>query len=158
LPSYMIPSAFVALPALPLTPNGKVDRQALPAPDQPAHDLKRAYVASRSALEEVLIGMYAELLGVDEPGVHDDFFMDLGGHSLLATRLISRVRDVFDVNVPLGRVFEATTVASFAESILTEPQSRLRVEKTAEVLLVVQSMSDEEIERMLIGRSRPSIG
>ncbi len=150
LPEPMLPASFVLVDALPLTSSGKLDRRALPAPDQARPILQSAYVAPRSALEEILAGIYAELLGIDEPGVHDDFFMHLGGHSLLATRLVSRLQDAFQVSLPLGRIFEASTVASLAESMVAEPKTGPKLEQIANVLLSVEEMSDEEVDRMLL--------
>ena len=113
LPEYMVPAAYVVLSALPLTVNGKVDRKALPAPDASAL-AAREYVAPRNPTEEVLAGLWAELLNVERVGIHDDFF-SLGGHSLLATRLVSRVRSVLGVELGLRSVFEASTIALQAE-------------------------------------------
>ncbi|MCP4663439.1 MAG: non-ribosomal peptide synthetase, partial [bacterium] len=142
LPSYMVPAAHGFLAALPRLPNGKVDRAALArrTPDRPQPELTGEYVAPRTAIEEVLAGMWAELLGVDEVGVHANFF-DLGGHSLLATQLLSWVRDSFDAEVPLRLVFEQPTVAGLAAALLADPAERPRVEKTAELLL---ELSEEE--------------
>ncbi|HEU0051568.1 MAG TPA: amino acid adenylation domain-containing protein, partial [Longimicrobium sp.] len=111
LPEYMLPSAFVFLDALPLMPNGKLDRGALPAPEY-AVDADR-YVAPRTPVEEVLAGIWAEVLKVDRVGVEESFF-DLGGHSLLGTRMVSRVRDVFAIELPLRALFERPTVAELA--------------------------------------------
>ncbi|MFQ5794231.1 MAG: amino acid adenylation domain-containing protein, partial [Candidatus Bipolaricaulia bacterium] len=116
LPEYMVPSAFVVLDALPLTPNGKVDRRALPAPDPTRPELERTFNAPRTSIEERVAGIWTELLGVEQVGVYDNFF-ELGGHSLLATQVISRVRDTFQVELPLRRLFELPTVAGLAESI-----------------------------------------
>ncbi|HEY9901691.1 MAG TPA: amino acid adenylation domain-containing protein, partial [Candidatus Sericytochromatia bacterium] len=100
LPSYMVPSAYVLLESLPLTPNGKVDRRALPAADPERDDIKEDYVAPRTPVEEELAGIWAKVLGRQEVGVHDNFF-ELGGHSLLATQLTSRIRDAFQVELPV---------------------------------------------------------
>ena len=113
LPDYMVPTQLVILDELPLTPNGKVDRKALPAPDwTPVQE----YVAPRTPVEEALAGIFADVLGVEQAGIHDDFFA-LGGHSLLATQLVSRVRDALDAEIPLQALFESPTVAELAAGI-----------------------------------------
>ncbi len=116
LPDYMVPSAFVQLEALPLTPNGKVDRQALPTPEWSRGELEGEYVAPRTPVEEVLAGIWTQVLSVEEVGIYDNFF-ELGGHSLLATQLVSRVREAFEIELPLRNVFEAPTVATLAEHV-----------------------------------------
>ncbi len=112
LPDYMVPGAFVVLARLPLTANGKVDRRALPEPEYAAAD----FVAPRTPTEEVLAGIWAEVLRLDRVGADADFFA-LGGHSLLATRVISRVRAVFGVEPTVRTLFEAPTLGQLAEAV-----------------------------------------
>jgi amino acid adenylation domain-containing protein len=116
LPEYMIPSVFMFVESLPFTPTGKVDYRALPEPDQSRPELELGFVAPRNPVEEVLATIWAEILGVTQVGIHDNFF-DLGGHSLLATQVISRVRKVFGVEVPLRDLFEGSSVAALAARI-----------------------------------------
>jgi acyl carrier protein len=113
----MIPSALVVLASLPMTPNGKVDRKALPEPDPEQTDLEVSYVAPRSPIEEVLAGIWCEVLKLKKAGVHDNFF-ELGGHSLLATQVISRLRKVFEIEIPLRSLFEYPTIAGLAIQVI----------------------------------------
>ena len=117
LPEYMLPAAFVHLDRLPLTRNGKVDRDALPAPQEEGDDGTGATKReARTPVEEVLAGLCAQVLRVKEVGVEDNFF-ERGGHSLLATQLVSRVRQAFNVELPLRHLFEAPTMAGLAERV-----------------------------------------
>ncbi|MFW6638560.1 amino acid adenylation domain-containing protein [Nocardiopsis algeriensis] len=113
LPEHMVPSAVVPLDALPLNDSGKLDRRALPEPDFGALSRGRA---ARDAREEVLCGLFAEVLGLESVTIDDSFF-DLGGHSLLAARLIARMREVFGSEVTLREVFARPTVAALAEQV-----------------------------------------
>jgi amino acid adenylation domain-containing protein len=116
LPEYMVPAVFVELAALPLNRNGKIDRAALPSVDGVRPDLVDAYVAPSTPAQERLAAVWAEILGVDRVGVHDNFFA-LGGHSLLATQVMSQVRTLFDVEVPVAVLFDTPTVAGLAAAV-----------------------------------------
>lgn len=118
LPNYMVPTAIVVLEALPLTPNGKIDRRALPAPNLTQLISESNFVAPATPVEEMLAGVWAKVLGLEKVGVNDNFF-DLGGHSLLATRVISQIRQVFEVEIPLRRLFELPTLSELAKEIQT---------------------------------------
>src|SRR6185295_9129116 len=112
LPEYMVPATFVPLDALPLTPNNKVDRRALPAPETAGGE-RRAYVAPRTLAEELLAGIWAEVLKVERVGVQDNFF-DLGGHSLLAAQVVSRLREAAQLELPLRALFQNPTIEGLA--------------------------------------------
>ena len=114
LPSYMVPGAFVRLEAMPLTPNGKVDRKALPAPDAEAL-VTQAYEAPQGPVEEVLAGIWQELLGVERVGRHDSFF-DLGGHSLLIVSMVEKLRRA-GLQVDIRQVFQSRDLAELASGV-----------------------------------------
>ena len=116
LPKYMVPASFMVLDELPLTPNGKLNRRALPAPEDSADDSAVARVGPRTEVEKVLAQMWGQLLDRRGVGVNDNFF-ELGGHSLLATQVVSRVREMFRIEIPLRSIFEAATIAGLAERI-----------------------------------------
>lgn len=113
LPEYMVPSAVVVVDGLPLSPSGKVDRRALPVP---AAEPGAGFVAPRAGVEELVAGVWAEVLGVERVGAHDNFF-DLGGHSLLAVRALNQLRKVTDKDIPLILMFESSNVAELARAI-----------------------------------------
>jgi amino acid adenylation domain-containing protein len=116
LPEYMLPSAFVMLDKFPLTASGKIDRLALPLPDADQLREKAKYVAPRTLTEEIIAAIWVSILGLEEIGINDDFFA-LGGHSLLLARVMSRVRDMLGVAVPMRVLFEASTVRGLAEKV-----------------------------------------
>src|SRR5919204_251627 len=151
LPDYMVPAAIVELSGLPLTANGKLDRAALPAPVVRG----RGFRPARTPREEVLCGLFAEVLGVEGVGIEDDFFA-LGGHSLLATRLISRLRSSLDVEVSIRSLFEAPTVALLVERLgdggVARPALR-PVKRPAEVPLSFAQRRLWFLERLEGGRA-----
>lgn len=113
LPDYMIPSVYIALDTMPLTPNGKLDRRVLPNPDELKRNPSTPYVAPRTAVEQRLAAIWAEVLGVDPVGIHDDFF-ELGGHSLLASRIVGRINAAFRIDLPVRSLIDLSTVAALA--------------------------------------------
>jgi len=133
LPEHMVPTYISILECFPLTSSGKINRLALPAPElapQPPGD----QVPPSTAVEKVLAGMFAEVLGTESAGVLDNFF-DLGGHSLMATQIASRVRQAFRIELPVRTIFEEPTIAALARAILQDQNMRHRIERTAELLL-----------------------
>ncbi len=141
LPEYMVPSSIVPLDALPLTPSGKLDRRALPAPGGDGVREGR-YEAPRNSVEEALVGIWQDVLGVERVGVHDSFF-DLGGHSLLATRVVARIR-VLRVEVPVRQIFQTPTVAGLAGAVTRAETTPGATEMIARVMLRMKNMSAEE--------------
>lgn len=116
LPEFMVPSAFVMMESLPVTPNGKVDRRALPAPTADRPDLREAFVAPRTSTEQQLAAIWIQTLGIQQVGIHDNFF-DLGGHSLLAAQILFQIQQTFSLELALREIFLAPTIAELAQVI-----------------------------------------
>ncbi len=149
LPGYMVPSVIMPLDALPRTISGKVDRRALPVPSslQP-EERATPYVAPRTPIEEKLADMWSQLLGVECVGIHNRFF-DLGGHSLLATQALSRVREAFGVEVPLGIFLDTPTIANLALVIIKTQAEQEDDEAIARAIEEIKQLSDEALESLL---------
>lgn len=122
LPAAMVPSYFLAMKELPLTANGKVDRRALPSPDRLFANPTQEFVEPRNSVEATIAKVWSEVLGCERISVVKDFF-ELGGHSLLATQIILRVRDAFQIELPLSSIFESPTVAGLSQ-LVAEAQKR----------------------------------
>ena len=148
LPSYMLPSFYVIVDRLPLTMSGKVDRQALPPPKTSQRQVGSTYVAARTCIEEVLVKLWVDLLGVHEIGILDDF-SDLGGDSLIAAQIVARINDTFSLRCPLKLLLEAPTVDKLCNFIIEHETYPGQSEKIASVLLKIDDMSAEEISRAL---------
>ncbi|HEX7335400.1 MAG TPA: amino acid adenylation domain-containing protein, partial [Pyrinomonadaceae bacterium] len=116
LPEYMVPQVFVMLDSFPVTSTGKVDRRSLPAPDLSRPEQEVAFIEPRTPFEEVLAGIWSDVLRTTRIGVNDNFF-ELGGHSLLATQVVSRIREAFGVEIPVRAIFEKQTLALLAAEV-----------------------------------------
>ena len=138
LPEHMLPAAFVLLDSLPRTGSGKVDRRALPRPDGERPRLEREYVPPASEVEEALVEIWAEALGIDRVGVQDNFF-ELGGHSLLATQVITRIRERLRIDLPLIALFQMPTVEQLA--VVVEEK----------ILDLLEAMEDAEVQALVGG-------
>ena len=149
LPDYMMPSAYVMLEQLPMTPNGKVDRNALPQPDMAAAP-GDSYVAPRNGDEEILCGLWQEVLGLERVGIEDNFFK-LGGHSLLATQLVMRAQKAFGGELSLRLLFEAPTVAAFGAALMRNRLDSLDAGDLASMLDQLEGLTDDNIEALLDG-------
>ncbi|BCM72801.1 putative non-ribosomal peptide synthetase [Streptomyces sp. EAS-AB2608] len=148
LPAHMVPSAFVLLDRLPLLPSGKLDRSALPDVT-PARPEAVAYVAPAGPLEEVLAGVWADVLKVDRVGAGDDFF-ELGGHSLLVTQAVSRIRDLFRVDLSIRGFLAASTLPALAAHLrATADAQGVDADRVADLVLQVGAMTEEQVKRSL---------
>jgi acyl carrier protein len=142
----MIPTGFVVLENLPLTSNGKIDRRALAQLETAETD--RVYVPPRTAVEEVVAAIWAEVLKLERIGIHDSFF-DLGGHSLLSIQVLTRLQKTFHVDLPLRALFEYDTVAGISQRIVAMEARPGQMEKIAEIVKRIGSMSDADKQRLL---------
>jgi amino acid adenylation domain-containing protein len=143
LPDYMIPSKFVHLDALPLTPSDKVDRKALPEPKTSRPDLQVAFTGPTNSVELLLTQIWAEVLSLDKVGLHDNFF-DLGGHSLGAFRVITRVIQIFQLELPVKALFDSPTIAEMASVITQNELKPANETELAQMLREVEAMTEEE--------------
>jgi acyl carrier protein len=137
LPQYMIPAAYVWMMAYPLTPNGKIDRGALPAPEGDAYAAQE-YEAPVGETEQAVAAIWADLLGVERVGRHDDFFQ-LGGNSLLATRLVFRIRREMDVELSVSDVFEKPALSLLAQQLLDAQLAQFDPDQIQELLALARA-------------------
>jgi len=140
LPSHFVPSAFVVLDALPLTPNGKIDRKALPLPSAQQAYSRTDFVPPQTETEKELAAIWAEILGSDQFGIHDNFF-DCGGHSLTATQLVTRIRKNFAVELSLRDFLKYPTIAGLAELIEESILARASDDKIFALLEMLETQS-----------------
>jgi surfactin family lipopeptide synthetase C len=129
LPGYMVPSVFVTLDALPLTPNGKVDRQVLPEPDGLRPELTAGYVAPQTEAEQMIAGVWQDVLQVEKVGIYDNFF-DLGGHSLLAIQVHGKLQDLFKREISVVEIFRYPTVSALAAYLGQEQSEQIFFQPT----------------------------
>lgn len=116
LPAYMIPSQMVVMEVFPLTPNGKIDRAALPSPDAIPATRVTAYAPPENEIEEILVNIWEEVLHLEQVGRHDNF-IELGGNSLAAIRVMARINEALELEIPLNRIFESPTIAGLSAHI-----------------------------------------
>jgi acyl carrier protein len=151
----MIPARIALLPALPLTANGKVDRRGLLDHEALREGDGASYVAPRTPTEEKLAALWAEGLGVDRVGIHDDF-LSLGGHSLLAIQIMRKVRDQLGVRLPLRTLYAARTVANLAVALVKAQAEKADADLLAELLREVEQMPADSLQAALFaGAEKP---
>ncbi|MCC5610103.1 amino acid adenylation domain-containing protein [Nostoc sp. CHAB 5834] len=137
LPEYMVPSAIIVLEKLPLTPSGKVDRQSLPAPYSQS-DREQA-IAPRTPTEVTLAKIWTEVLGLEQIGINENF-LELGGHSLVATQVVSRIRQAFEISLPLSALFDTPTIAELAK-LVEQAQKKSGVQQIPPIHLVDRNLN-----------------
>ncbi|MEM7203276.1 MAG: amino acid adenylation domain-containing protein [Planctomycetota bacterium] len=145
LPEYMVPAVYVPMDAMPLSPNGKVDRKALPEPDTSRPDIETAFAAPENPVQDVVAGIWTDVLGLDRVGIHDAF-LDLGGHSLLAVQIQARLGEIFPFEITLPDLFESKTVSRLADLIQTRgAQAGIDAAEVCGMLKEIDQLSEDEI-------------
>jgi acyl carrier protein len=136
------------LEQLPLTASGKLDRASLPEPERGRPDLASLFVAPRTAIEGMLAEIFADILNLERTGINDNFF-ELGGHSLLATRVVTRIRKVFNADLPLRRFFERPTAREIAEFLTANETRPGQMEEAIALRRKIESLSADDLEELL---------
>jgi amino acid adenylation domain-containing protein len=147
LPAHMVPAVFLLLDSLPLTSNGKVDRKALPDPEDLRREDADNFVAPTTEVEKEIAEIWSEVLRVDNIGIHDSFF-DLGGHSLRATQVVARLREAFQIELPLRTIFEKPSISELS-AVITEIKEAGEKQSDMSILDYVENLSDDEITALL---------
>lgn len=150
LPEYMIPSVFVMMEKMPLTSTGKTDRSALPEPDRIRPLLDSPYVPPSTEEEKKIADIWAEILELDQVGIHDSFF-DLGGNSIQSMRIVSRICRVFHTDLSMRVFFDFPTVAGLAAYITEKRDSSISDTELEKMVAELEMLSDEEAEQLLDG-------
>jgi non-ribosomal peptide synthetase component E (peptide arylation enzyme) len=157
LPDHMIPSRFVILESLPTLPGGKVDRQALPPPGRARPEMDRGFAPPRTCVEEALASIWMKVLDFDQVGVHDNF-LEIGGNSLQAARIVARVLDTFNVDLPVQVLLQAGTIADMATLIVQSLARNLDPDDIERLLAEVESIAPDDVQRLLADQGRTSSG
>ena len=153
LPEHMIPSVFVMQDHLPLTPTGKVERRSLPDPGKERPELDGAYVPPTTPIEKTLAQIWSDVLSLDRVGIYDSFF-DLGGHSLIATRVVSKVIERFQLELPLQSLFATPTIAEMAAMIAEHQAKEISKPELDRILAELESISEEKARQLLADATR----
>jgi len=148
LPEFMLPSAYLPMKELPLTPSGKIDRRKLHVSDVARSSLAVPYASAQTPLQEIIVEIWQDLLGVKPIGIHDNFFLR-SGHSLLAMQVIARLNSLFSLEISPHAIFEAPTVASLADWMTERETSPGQVATIAELRRQIDTMSSEDVQRLL---------
>ncbi|HKU72441.1 MAG TPA: amino acid adenylation domain-containing protein [Pyrinomonadaceae bacterium] len=154
LPQYMVPSVFLVIDKMPMTASGKIYRRGLPEVEASRAELGKEYEEPRNETEELLVSIWREVLNVERVGIHDNFFA-LGGHSLLATRMVSLVRESFQVEVPLRSVFETPTIAGLSVTLIQNRAALIENQELEELIAKLEQLSEEEAQTILDTQVKP---